>query len=212
MVAIAGFFTALFILPILRNIKIAQISYIVLLLVVALPLLWMLALLVGRFLSRWIGWMYQFAKFCIVGFLNAAIDFGILNLISLFTGITQGFIIGGVNIPGFMVAATNSYFWNKFWVFSHRRKEGEPINYKDAPTFILVVASGALLNSGIVIFVSTYIPALFDLSGAQWLNISKVIAAAIALAWNFVGFKIFVFKKADADNISVQANSNPELK
>ncbi len=190
---IAGFFTAVSLLPILKNIKIAAVGYLVAAIVVGLPILWIIAIAIARFLNRWLSWFYQFVKFCIVGFLNAAIDFGVLNLLSLYTGLTGGLIIGGVNLPGFVLAATNSYFWNKFWVFSYKRKEGEPASYRDLPSFIIVVVLGALINSGIVIFLSTYINPLFGMSAERWLNIAKVVASAIALAWNFVGFKFLVF-------------------
>ena len=193
MVAIAGFFTSLFLLPTLKNVKLLGVSNLFYLLILGLPILWMLALVVGRFLSRWFSWIYQFVKFCVIGFLNAAIDFGVLNLLSLYTGITSGFIIGGVNVPGFIIAATNSYFWNKFWVFSHKRQEGEKISYGDLPTFIAVIVSGALVNSGLVILVSTYFHPVFGMSAERWLNISKVVASAIALLWNFIGFRLFVF-------------------
>ena len=200
MAGIAGFFTALFLLPTLKNVKLLGIPSIFYLLIVGLPILWALALVAGQFLSRWFSWIYQFVKFCIIGFLNAAIDFGVLNLLSLYTGITSGFIIGGVNVPGFIVAAANSYFWNKFWVFSKEKQVGLPsqtsekTDYSDIVTFIPVVVSGAIFNSAIVILISTYIHPVFGLSPEKWLNVSKVIASAIALLWNFLGFRIFVFK------------------
>ncbi|MFH0803666.1 MAG: GtrA family protein [Candidatus Tagabacteria bacterium] len=199
MAGLAGFFTALFLFPTFKNARIAQIGYIYVGLIIGLPLLWMLALIVGRFLNRWLSWIYQFVKFCIIGLLNAALDFGVLNLLSLYTGLTSGFIIGGVNLPGFIVAATNSYFWNKFWVFapaseSLAGKGEKKTNYGDVITFIPVVVSGAVINSAIVIFISTYVHPLFGLSASQWLNISKLVASAIALVWNFIGFRLFVFK------------------
>lgn len=199
MAGIAGFFTSLFLLPTFKNVKILQAGYIYAGLIIGLPILWMLAIAIGRFLGRRFSWIYQFVKFCVIGFLNAAIDFGVLNLLSLYTGLTSGLIIGGVNVPGFIIAATNSYFWNKFWVFAKERKEGPPAqagektNYSDIPTFILVVVSGIIVNSGLVVLISTYIPPFFNLSATRWLNVAKVIASAIALLWNFLGFKFFVF-------------------
>ncbi len=194
MAGIAGFFTAIFLLPTLKGVKILRISYIYTGLLISLPLLWMLALVVGRFLGRWFGWIYQFVKFCIIGLLNAAIDFGVLNLISSYTGLTSGIIIGGVNVPGFSAAAVNSYFWNKFWVFAGKENTGEKTNYSDVVTFVPVIVSGVIFNSAIVVLISTYIHPVFGLSGQQWLNISKVIASAISLLWNFIGFRLFVFK------------------
>lgn len=198
----AGFFTAVFLLPIFKNTKISATGYLIVVMVLALPILWTLVIFAGRFLSRWFLWIYQFAKFCIVGFLNAAIDFGVLNLLSLYTGLTSGLIIGGVNAPGFFVAAINSYFWNKFWVFSHKRKDGEPVNYRDLPIFMIVVISGAVINSGMVILISTYVSPFFGLSAERWLNVAKVIASAIALMWNFLGFKFFAFKSRENNKLS----------
>ncbi len=197
MAAIAGFFTALFLLPVLKNIKILPVGYAVAALIVGLPILWAFVLVIGRILARWLGWIYQFAKFGILGFLNTAIDFGVLNLLSLYTGLTSGFIIGGVNVPGFVIAATNSYFWNKFWVFAKERKEGEKVNYSDFLTFVIVVVSGAVINGGAVVLVSTYVSPLFNFSPGQWLNAAKISATVISLVWNFLGFKFFVFKSRE---------------
>lgn len=199
---VAGFFTAIFLLPIFKNTKISFAGYLIAAMVLTLPILWILAIFTGRFLSRWFSWIYQFVKFCIVGFLNASIDFGVLNLMSIYTGLTSGFIIGGVNAPGFIIAAINSYFWNKFWVFSHKIKEGEPVNYRDLPIFMIVVVSGAIINSGIVILISTYVPPFFDLSNERWLNIAKITASAVALAWSFLGFKFFAFKSKEDNKLS----------
>lgn len=208
MAGIAGFFTALFLLPTFKNVKIFRLGYVYAGLIVGLPLLWMLVLAVGRFLSRWFSWIYQFVKFCIIGLLNAAIDFGILNLLSLYTGLTSGLIIGGVNVPGFVVAATNSYFWNKFWVFARKEQPGEKTNYSDVATFIPVVVSGAVFNSAIVVLISTYIHPLFGLSAEQWLNVSKITASAIALLWNFIGFRLFVFSKNERSGALSQISAS----
>ncbi len=209
MAGVAGFFTALFLLPTLKNVKIVAFGYLVAGLVIGLPFLWCLALIVGRILARWLGFIQQFVKFVIVGFLNTAIDFGVLNLLSLYTGLTSGLIIGGVNIPGFIIAATNSYFWNKFWVFAKEKKEGERTNYGDFLTFALVVTVGVLLNGGVVIVLTTYVSPFFGLSPERWLNISKAFATAFNLAWNFLGFKFFVFKSKN--KIELQNLPEPKI-
>ena len=134
--------------------------------------------------------MAQFGKFAAVGFLNTAIDFGVLNLLSLTTGITSGYIIGGVNIPGFLAAATNSYFWNKFWVF---KKSGEGGVWHDFPRFLAVTVTGVLINGGAVVLLTTFVSPPFGMDGVRWLNISKVFATVITLVWNFFGYKFFVF-------------------
>ena len=162
----------------------------------ALP--WIVALVfaagmwIAGVLARRMSFFTQFSKFVAVGFLNTAIDFGMLNLLSRILGISAGFILGGVNIPGFVVAVSNSYFWNKLWVFQERR-QGESL-FQDFPKFFAVTAIGLLINSAIVIAVTTYVPPVFGVSKALWLNLGKVGATVVTLIWNFAGYKFFVFR------------------
>lgn len=197
--AIAGFYTALLLLPTFKNIDIGF-DYFYIALLFVIPILWIIGLTIARFLAKWMAIFYQFGKFVVVGFANTAIDFGVLNLLSMVTQKTSGFLLGGVNLPGFILAAIHSYFWNKFWVF---KKSGEPkqkANYGDFLTFAIVVVIGVFINGGTVIFVTTYVDPMFGLTPERWLNIAKVAATVISLVWNFVGFKFFVFKpKTEAE-------------
>ncbi|MFC1756542.1 GtrA family protein [Patescibacteria group bacterium] len=198
---IAGIFTALFLLPTFKNITILE-GALAFLPIVLIPLLWVIGLSITKFLVRWVSFAYQFGKFIVVGFLNSSLDFGILNALSIFTGLTSGFFIGGVNIPGVILATTNSYFWNKFWVF---RKNGEPrsTDYSDFFSFIPVVIISIFINGGIIILITTYVSPFWNLSPERWLNVAKVIATSVSLFWNFLAFKFFVFKsKKNASTIS----------
>jgi dolichyl-phosphate beta-glucosyltransferase len=144
----------------------------------------------GNFLSKWIPIMLQLAKFAAVGFLNTAINFGLLNLASLVTGITSGVKAGGINIPATIVAACNSYLWNKLWVFKRDTKEGF---FHDVPKFALVTAIGILVNSAILAAFTSYIHPMFGFNDQAWLNIGKVVATFVGLFINFVGYKFLVF-------------------
>ena len=99
---------------------------------------------VAGVLARRMAFLEQFSKFVAVGFLNTAIDFGVLNLLSRISGVSAGFILGGVNIPGFVVAVCNSYFWNKFWVFQDR---GDGGMLKDFPKFFAVTTMPLIMPS-----------------------------------------------------------------
>src|SRR3989344_4813126 len=57
---------------------------------VVLPLLTILGMSIANFIGKKILLIWQFAKFVLVGILNTAIDFGVLNLLIFLTGITQG--------------------------------------------------------------------------------------------------------------------------
>ena len=107
-------------------------------------------------------------------------------------GITAGLVVGGVNLPGFIVAVFNSYFWNKFWVF--RDRGPEPL-FADFPKFFAVTAIGVIINSGIVISLTTYVPSAFKLEPNQALNAAKVIATIITHFWNFAEYKFLVFRQ-----------------
>lgn len=201
-----GFFAGIFAIPVLYNIHYLSVSRLFSSVIdlrnpfILLSLPWILAVcaLIGIAVMGLLGRKYpffiQFGKFAVVGVLNTAIDFGILNIISLMTGVTGGLVIGGVNIPGVALALTNAYFWNKFWVFSHRDNKGA---FHDLPTFLLVSGVGVLGNSGIVIFATLY-PPMVAVSAGLWLNIAKLCATVFSLVWNFLGYKFIVFKSSES--------------
>jgi putative flippase GtrA len=62
-------------------------------------------------------------------------------------------------------------------------------------TFILVSVIGASINSGLVGAVTKYYPLTDNLDLNK--NLAKVFANAISLIWNFVGYRILVFKKSE---------------
>lgn len=186
--ALVGFLTGVFAVPTSINLGVRS-RLILMLLPLAVALLFALGVWLAGFLSRWLSFFAQLSKFAAVGFLNTSIDFGILNLLSAATGVTSGFVVGGVNVPGFSAAVINSYLWNKFWVFRGREQV-----LRDFPKFFAVSFAGLLLNSGIIIFMTTYVPAAFGIGNAAWLNFAKVLATALVLVWNFLGYKFLVFR------------------
>lgn len=189
--ALAGFLAGVFLIPTLLHLGL-RIQWVLMLVPLAVPPVIALGVWLGGKLANRFAFFAQLSKFVAVGFLNTAIDFGILNLLSMTTGIASGFILGGVNAPGFAAAVVNSYFWNQLWVFRGRsRDEGM---FHDLPKFLVVVFIGMFLNSGIVVFLTTYVAPWGGLNETIWLNVSKVIATALVLTWNFLGFKFLVFK------------------
>ncbi len=195
-----GFFVGIFAIPTLINLDLhtkiaAQFSIPVGLFLSLMP--WIMAIIyfifiwIGEWLSKKMPIFIQLTKFGAVGVLNTVIDFGVLNIISLITGVTGGLVIGGVNIPGVALALTNAYFLNKFWVFKHRDNKGA---LHDLPTFLLVSGLGIVINSSIVIFATSYPVVSFD--AKTWLNIAKLCATVFSFMWNFLGYKFIVFKSS----------------
>ncbi len=219
-----GFFAGIFAIPVVYNLynplsgvlRHGRNPFVLL----SLPWVFAIAALIGMFvlglLGRKVSFFNQFAKFAVVGVLNTAIDFGILNIVVIITGVTgsdlsymvlqrlniplvsqllpDSWIIGIVNVPGVVLALVNAYFWNKFWVFGNRDNKGIVHNL---PTFLLVSGIGVVINSGIVILATSY-PVTF-VNAKTWLNIAKLFATVFSLAWNFVGYKFIVFKSEEME-------------
>lgn len=63
--------------------------------------------------------------------------------------------------------------------------------------FMIVSLVGLLINSGIVVLASMALaPTLSSLINADTVkNVAKILATCVSLVWNFIGYKIFVFKK-----------------
>ena len=135
----------------------------------------------------------QFSKFVIVGGINTGIDFLILNLLIHLTGINSGPELFLLNSTSFSIAVINSYFMNKRWTFQDKTKiEQVPIKFS---AFFIISVIGLIINGLILTSITTYIPAPLGLSAVLWANIAKLMATGFSLIWNFIGYKLFVFKK-----------------
>ena len=187
--AVAGFFTGALLLVVFGFLNVSF-PYQIFAALILIPALWAFGVWLGGFLAKWIPFFAQFGKYSAAGFLSAAIDFAILNYVSYLTGVTAGIVIGWVNVPGFLLAVINGYLWNKLWVFKDYDRENF---FKDFPKFFAVTVGGLIINSVLIIVLTTYISP--PLSPAVWLNIAKFLANAAVLLWNFTGFKLIVFKK-----------------
>lgn len=64
-------------------------------------------------------------------------------------------------------------------------------------SFMIVSIVGLLLNSGIVALASVALaPSLSSLINADSIkNVAKILATFVSLVWNFLGYKLIVFKK-----------------
>ena len=190
--ALIGFFIGVFLIPTFYNLGLTS-RWVLTLLPLAVALAAFLGMRIGARLSGRFTFIAQFTRFLAVGFMNTSLDFGILNLLSRATGVTSGAIVGGVNIPGFAAAIVNSYFWNKLWVFKDRDENSHIL--KDFPLFFFITFIGLLLNSGVIVLITTYVSPVFGFSSNAWLNLAKVAATVVSLFWNFTGYKFFVFKR-----------------
>src|SRR6266511_3977580 len=69
---------------------------------------------------RWRMLVHELTKFGIVGAFNTGLDFGVANL--LHVGLhTNQYLAKTVSVT---IAATSSYFMNRYWTFRHRARAG----------------------------------------------------------------------------------------
>jgi|SRR3990167_6196015 len=185
----AAFLVGLFAIPTLLNTgAYSKIPLPLLQLFLGLPILVTFGMLVAYLIGGKIALLWQVAKFSLVGVLNTAIDFGILNFLSAIFSVTKGFGIVPVNAASVAIAVVNSFYWNKEWVFATKRE----VNFV---TFTAVTLIGLSINTGIVYFLTTFVSPILMTSEALWANLAKVLATSLSLVWNFLGYKLIVFRR-----------------
>lgn len=136
----------------------------------------------------------QFSKFVVVGGINTAIDFIILRILVAVTGIVGGVGIIVLNSLSFSVAVVNSYFLNKHWTFEDKTQSTSTNEGFKFSQFFAVSLVGLAINGGIVYLITTHVSPVLGISHANWVLVGKLFATGVSLFWNFIGYKIFVFK------------------
>ncbi|OHA16661.1 MAG: hypothetical protein A2825_03710 [Candidatus Taylorbacteria bacterium RIFCSPHIGHO2_01_FULL_43_120] len=132
----------------------------------------------------------EIGVFVIIGVLNTAIDFTVLNLLIIFFGISSPVIYFLFKTFSFLAAVMNSYVMNKRYTFSHR---GE--NLKTFPKFISVTALNFFINVGISSLVFATLSASFTFNPFLVANASAVLGISFGMILNFLSYKFIVFKK-----------------
>lgn len=195
-VLIAGEIVGWGIYPISQVLKI-KLPFAFWILPVFLPIFCAICLLLAYLIGKKIPFVFQLAKFAVVGLVNTAIDFSILNLLMMLTNIIEGPMYSVFKSISFLVAVTNSFFWNKFWTF--RQKSTQQAG-RQFLTFFVVSVIGFGLNVGTASFVTNLIGPQFGIAAGRWANIGAVGGTLVAMVENFLGYKFIVFRKRREQN------------
>jgi len=191
-----GFLCALLILPIAQNLAISNVYAFSL--VIILPILSLLGMWVATLIAPKLKFVYQLAKFVLVGALNTFIDWGILNVLIFLTSATSGYLYTVFKGVSFLVATSNSYAWNKFWTFKkpvgqevavHKKTTG-----KEFLQFFVISVIGFLFNVGMATFIVNVWGPQSGIDERIWANIGALGGTLCGLLWNFLGYKLIVFK------------------
>lgn len=135
----------------------------------------------------------QFYKFVLIGVLNTLLDLSILNAFVVATGISIGWHFSLFKGISFVIAVINSYFWNKLWTFSDGAKGGT--RTVEFGKFVAVSLAGLGINVGVASFLVNVVGPLGGIKLQLWVSISALAAIGFTTISNFVGYKMFVFKK-----------------
>jgi len=177
------------------------------LLPIIFPIICAVALYVAFLIGKKIAIIYQIAKFILIGGLNTLVDWGILALLIFIFRSSFGVLSGDTWLTvfsltiafyslykaiSFVLAATNSYIWNKFWTF--KRESTEKVG-KEFLQFLLVTLIGFLINVVIASGIFKMISPLGGLNADQWAIGAAVVATAVSMIWNFIGYKFIVFEQ-----------------
>jgi len=157
-------------------------------------------------LSQKISIIWQLAKFIVIGVLNTVVDLGFLSFLTfLFKSYvdlnsTDTFLMLGASTItfysvykglSFIVANVNSYYWNKYWTFEENIKKSS----SEIVQFFVVSLLGFLINITTASYVFGAINPIGGLNSDQWGLIGAAIGSIAGLLWNFIGYKLWVFKK-----------------
>jgi putative flippase GtrA len=187
--ALIGLLNGIFFYLILKQIG-KEFPYFQFLLIV-FPFLGATGLFIASVVGKKLPIIFQAAKFFLVGTLNTFIDLGVLNFLIWLTGIARGVFYPIFKAISFLVAVTNSYFWNKYWTFEKRGEVPQP---KEFLKFLVVTTIGLLINVGIASFIVNVIGPQFGITEKIWATFGAIIAAFFTFLWNFFGSKFIVFK------------------
>lgn len=159
---------------------------------ITLPLLGVLFILFFSFFKKRGEWFFQFGKYTFTGSLNALIDLSVLNLLMSAFVITKGGYFSLFKAISFSLAVSNSYFWNKFWTFEHRKRK---IGIREYSYFFSLTLVGLLVNVGLASFLVNLVGPQFGLPPKIWANLSAFVPILVAGFWNFTSYKLIIFKK-----------------
>ncbi|MDP6703871.1 MAG: GtrA family protein [archaeon] len=159
--------------------------------ILLVPLAAVLGIYIASLIGKRIPMFFQLVKFLVVGTLNTLMDIGMLNLLMYTSGITAGpwfSVFKGVTFIG---ALFHSYLWNGTWTFQTQSL----FQKKEFASFALVSGIGFLLNITIASVIVNFIGPQFGISDKIWANVGALTATATVFTWNFLGYKLIVFKK-----------------
>ncbi|MFH1462325.1 MAG: GtrA family protein [bacterium] len=187
---ITGEITGWFFYYLLKDV--VKIDYFGVILAVSFPILAVFCLWLSWLLGKKFLWIFQLAKYLLIGVLATIADLGIMNILIVASGIASGVFFSVFKGISFIIATAAKYFGDKFWAFEKMEKKGMG---KEFSQFFIVTFFGLGLNVGTASFIVNVIGPQFGISETLWANVGGIGAGFAVMAWNFIGYKFLVFRK-----------------
>jgi putative flippase GtrA len=134
----------------------------------------------------------RFSKFTLVGFANAVVDIGTLNLFLWLAPTRDPSLLALYNGVALVLANLNSYFWNTRWTFRGRAQRRDPrqrLLFTLQALFNICISNGLFFVLIRPVLIYTDIPAY--LAG----NVAKLISVAVASTISFFLLRYVVFTR-----------------
>jgi len=132
--------------------------------------------------------LWEMLRFSVVGIANTLIDLLTLNLLVWrYPTHNAGFLLVYSSIS-FLMAALNSFLWNKYWTF----KKGQVVSFGEVARFALVTVTGFLCNDALVWLVGGMLHPLVA-NPFLWANLAKLSATGGTMIITYFGMRLWVF-------------------
>jgi putative flippase GtrA len=134
----------------------------------------------------------RFSKFTLVGFANAVVDIGTLNLFLWLAPTRDPSLLALYNGVALVLANLNSYFWNTRWTFRGRAQRRDPrqrLLFTLQALFNICISNGLFFVLIRPVLIYTDIPAY--LAG----NVAKLISVAVASTVSYFLLRYVVFSR-----------------
>lgn len=137
----------------------------------------------------------QFFGYGAVGLLNTAINFLLINVAIVLTGISNGPWFIFISFISFCIVVVHSFIWNKYLVFARQHASPTKLHHEYA-AFFGVSAASTVISLFLLNLLVNVIGPPYGLGAHIWANVSLVILIPFSVVFNFLGYKLFVFKEA----------------
>jgi putative flippase GtrA len=134
----------------------------------------------------------RFSKFTLVGFVNAVVDIGTLNLFLWLAPTRDPSLLALYNGVALVLANLNSYFWNTRWTFRGRAQRRNP---RQRLLFTLQALFNICISNGLFFLLIRPVLIYTDIPTYLAGNVAKLISVAVASTVSFFLLRYVVFSR-----------------